>query len=205
MHLFVFSFCLRRVGRGIAGLGIAGRCGFVAATAAAMPAAVIVRALFAARRSALGRLSRRRLRAAALRMLTCRFIPGLARAGFAVRLGLLALLSALRPRSHLLRAPLRRAPPSGRSARRQASSRRDRGSGGAGAFFFSPRFGRSCTLRLLVAVDLIRKQLRQRPGILLRLLVPHRLRPVLEQATAAVRPASGGHRESQRSRRPDSF
>ena len=92
MHLFVFSFCLRRVGRGIAGLGIAGRCGLVASAAAAMPAAVIVRALFTALRSAVGRLRRRSLRAAALRMLTCRFITRLACAGLAVGLGLLALL-----------------------------------------------------------------------------------------------------------------
>ena len=91
MHLFVFSFCLRRVGRGIAGLGIAGRCGLVASAAAAMPAAVIVRALFTALRSAVGRLGRRSLRAAALRMLSCGLVTGLACARLAVGLLLLAL------------------------------------------------------------------------------------------------------------------
>ena len=53
-----------------------------------------------------------------------------------------------------------------------------------------------CTLRLLVAVDLVRKELRQRPGILLRLLFAHRLRPVLEQGRqrfARLRAAAGNH------------
>ena len=182
MHLFVFSFCLRRVGRGIAGLGIAGRCGFIASAAAAMPAAVIVRALFAALRSAVGRLSRRSLRAAALRMLTCRFITGLACAGLAVGLRLLALrllglcallrtvlrallCGVLRPRGGLRIGRLLPTVTAGAAAR---------------TLFLLALLG-AHAIGLLVTVDIIRKQLRQRPRVFLRLLIAHRLRPILEQ------------------------
>ena len=87
MHLFSFLFRRRCVG-----CGIAGCCGFVAAASAAVTAAMAVGAFFPVRRGALGRLWRLRLGAAALGVLTRELVPRLARAGFAVRLGLLALL-----------------------------------------------------------------------------------------------------------------
>ena len=49
---------------------------------------------------------------------------------------------------------------------------------------------------LLVAVDIVRKQLRQRPRIFLRLFIAHRLRPVLEQGRqrlARLRASAGDH------------
>ena len=158
-----------------------------------MPAAVIVRALFTALRSAIGRLSRRSLRTAALRMLTCRFITGLACAGLAVGLGLLTLrllglcallrtllCGVLRLRGGLRIGRLLPAMTAGAAAR---------------ALFLLALLGVRA-VGLLVAVDIVRKQLRQRPRIFLRLFIAHRLRPILEQGRqrfARLRAAAGDH------------